>query len=519
MDTPTARVFPRLLAALGLMLIGFVAGWASSGRPLPGRAGHMEARSVAMPSLPGGSASAAAAAVAPQDTTGRVARPLPPGVRAVQTSLRAPTEISRIMHTVAAIDQLPLGEIPEAMAFAQGLAGEERSIVLTAIVARWSELDAPAAAQWLLRDKGGELSRRIIGGVVSEWAARDPAAAREWVKGVSKDDHSSAVEGYFSALGSTVPAQGLAEIAALPDAERNEARRHLYKGWAMIDLPGAYRQALLEPPGVERRNLYGELLSTWAERDPGAALAAGVELQQHAPDAAGADLAGGILKKWAQNSPAAALGALLKLPEEARARAAEVTFDGAFSVDPDVAQSFLDQLPPGKGADGAKLAAVSWLTERDPAKGAALLEAMPSGPERDTAIERLSMSWSREDPAAAAQWLGQLPDSTPKVAATRNLIGSWVTNDPVASGAWLQQLTPGAAYDAAATLYGERIVDKDPPVAIEWATSVGDPRLREQAVRSLLEKWVAADAPSARAWLQTSRRIDPDLRSYFLRMP
>lgn len=505
-------IFGRLKAALALslaMLLGGLLGWnwRGSADVEEAKSGFPRAATITTP-------------VEAEHPAGRNGGPWLPALQALRDAPAQGPEEARLLRYASAIDRLRLEEIPDALAYVETFRRRDRASAVAWVLARWGELDPAAVAQWLVRhpDRGVGLLTSAISTAVTQWAARDPTAARAWIEGLAGDDRREAFFGYFEALSRTAPAQGLGETAALPKTDRAVARSSLYEGWAEWDAPAAYRRARIEEPSPDRRNFLREIFSIWSGQDPAAALAALAEAQDQL-DGDGPHAIGELLGAWVGKDAAGAFEGLRKLPESTQAGASRAMFESAFEGSPARALSLVEKLPPGPVLEGARVAEAMWLSDHDLTKAVALIRVLPEGPERDEVVERVAGHWSSEDPAAAGQWLLELPDASRLSSATQAVMRDWAAHDPQAAGAWLQRLAPGAAYDAAVKVYVQKVFPSDPAAALQWAASIGDPQSREAAVRHGLETWLRRDGTAAKTWLQGTRAIDPDLRSYFLRVP
>jgi hypothetical protein len=117
------------------------------------------------------------------------------------------SEISRVIRLFGILSRISEEEIPSVLAYANGLAGDqrqEREMILFGALSRWAQFDPAAAAEWTrsqagtnLKGKDDELPRD---GPV-EWAVRDGAAARAWIDQLTDSSQRvGALRGYLAAL-------------------------------------------------------------------------------------------------------------------------------------------------------------------------------------------------------------------------------------------------------------------------------------------------------------------------------
>lgn len=426
------------------------------------------------------------------------------------------SQFGRIIKTLLVTSQLTPEQIPAVLAYAESAGGEEREVLMIGSLARWAELDAPAAAEWS-RSHGGRAEMLEMS--LAEWTARDPAAARAWVAGIENaDQREGAFRGYLAGIAASDPAAALREAASLPAGDQSRrAHEMIFRTWAGRDPRAAASQALLLSDEKIRGSAVSAAVGIWGRKAPREALAFALQVSDKSQQRT---LARQLLTDWAQTDSSAAMSQLMTLPAELRDEAAREVFRAAARRSLEDARRFAEQLPPGKAREHALgMIAVQWANRGDLRGALEYAGRMPSGQTRDESIGDIAFQWSQRDRPAATVWIAQQPEGAARVAASRQVMREWARADPAGAAQWIERLPAGATREAAAATYSEQVRNLDPAGAIAWAATVSDARQREQLAHEAFKVWRGRDSTAAKKWLQSTNIIGEDLRSVLLRAP
>lgn len=257
----------------------------------------------------------------------------------------------------------------------------------------------------------------------------------------------------------------------------------------------------------ERHALVGAVLADWAEREPDAAwhwaLATGT-----ACDVPGATpLPAEVLAHIAARDPKRAvtlLGSLLQ----------QTGGPGSINLSTLACDTLAAVMERG-GTDMAWEALRAWSTapqaewlgrdafervaaRESPANAAARLASLPPSSGRNFALGEVVAAWAAREPRAALGWTQQLPAEN-RADAAAAAFARWEANDPMAAAEWLGGNASDAGSDRmiAHLVSDPRVVRSDLHAALSLAESVGDSRLRRQAIESVVRRWAEEDPRAA----------------------
>jgi hypothetical protein len=413
-------------------------------------------------------------------------RPVTPEIFAARISAArsAPSEIQRIRRLLMATGDLTLEEIPQAVAFANRTAvgGEEQEILKMTVLARWAELDPPAAAAYAFEqvkaDRG--MANQAMEIAIGEWAVRDASAAAEFVAGLEGSKRDTAIGALLGGVAGTQPEMAFALLARFPEAaEKRESYRAIFNAWSSRDPASAAARAATLPAGENRSAAMDTVAQRWAERDPVTAYARAAQLGEPAERESALKT---TLRSWANRDPQAAAGQALALADAGVLR--EVADDIARQMaqgDLGAAKTFAAQLSDEGARAGAQQAVAMTMLGTNVAEAAAYAGQMAEGDSRRNTFYTVSASWFQKDPVAAAQWLETLPRS--------------------------------GSRDSAVQAYVERAAPVDGETAMEWAASIGDENKRTQAQVRGYQAWEKKSPQAAKAWLAADQTISNEVKT------
>ena len=211
--------------------------------------------------------------------------PAPPRdlAASIAAARQAPSDVQRVRRMIIATGDLTAEEIPAALALAMrpGTDKEEKGILRLAVLARWAELDPPAAAAYATQVPGAadNMEGEILKTVVGEWGVRDPAAAADFVANLDDEKRGKAVAGLLAGVAASQPETALALLARFPEAAKDSASYlAIFGAWSDRDPRGAAARAAALPPGDFRARALAGVTERWAGRDPAAAYAWATQL-------------------------------------------------------------------------------------------------------------------------------------------------------------------------------------------------------------------------------------------------
>ncbi|MDB6069892.1 MAG: hypothetical protein JWL81_1063, partial [Verrucomicrobiales bacterium] len=144
---------------------------------------------------------------------------------------------------------------------------------------------------------------------------------------------------------------------------------------------------------------------------------------------------------------------------------------------------------------------VSHMAGRDPAAASVALAALTDPGDRAPGINTISRTWAAQEVGDAAAWAVTLTDPAEQQVAWRNIADQWLQEDSRQASEWISGLPMGAARDAVVLVLTERVGATDPDLAWRWALSVGDGKLRSEAMSGVAKAWNARDPAGLKAIL------------------
>lgn len=266
------------------------------------------------------------------------------------------------------------------------------------------ESSIPRAAEVAVSLPAGEVKRDLMSEVTRRWASEDLSMAREWM------------------------------IRIENQTDREAAFRGLVRVWTQKEPESAIGFLNELNPGAQMSALKSTFIP-WGERDPGAAMAAAIKLENEKARSAAIAMTAGT---WANSSPAEAAGFVAQLPGGPVQISAGLSIAASWAErDPASAAQWVINFPEGNARDKAvSMVARNW-AEMDAVVAASWIETLPAGSTKDTALSSFAGGLSRHDPALALQWAQQIVEPKLREQALADTLRGWMQNDPVSAGAWL----------------------------------------------------------------------------------
>ena len=365
-----------------------------------------------------------------------------------------------------------------------------RGEALSSVLRTWIELDAQRVAELITRWRMEEpnSARARAGGGVTLWLAQAMAreelpVAMEWLQGRSDTNpkqfaESLAIEIAKGHRSVTEVYDALSEISPENQFEVNTVFRGMWDRLATHELTEAFGTLQEKPSSLARTGALAGLLRTTMEANPPRALAM---LNQVPPGPERAALLRELFQKTDLERRAhTAEQVVSALPDEDRALAIGVLFAG----EPEPVGQRSPNFNPGLFAE--------------------TLENVAPSEARTTAVERLALHWGDYDPAAAMEWAQGLP-AADAVAVSTLAARAWIKQDPWSLADDLLERPEGAPRDAATVALVESVQREQPDTAWAWSSRIGDPALRGEWQRAVIQRWSNAHPEAARVAVEQAQ--------------
>ena len=448
-------------------------------------------------------------------------------------------------------------DLSALIARAEKLPVEYASELLSALVQRWFELDAPAAGAWVL-------ARPMNTDFMNAWGATDPEGAfraaldaKPWWRSLLM---GSAVNG----LGARDLQDMMARVSALPPGDaRKNAMDYALVRLADSDPDAALAATLREfPAGPTREAGLGSVLQNAADKHPEWAVQKLIELVPVlSVGALGNEMVSSIVDKLADQDRARALEVLAALPEDLRALpAVKVSREWAkkealpaltwcLENGVDIAHAewnFMGWEPSvlGGAMENAPREVFAWLStqpageDRDRLLECAFMESMWHTPGPQAFGDSAAMAWDfyralPEDSQVAkarlfvekrmefdqttnpADWLPQFPAGPARENAIATAAGQLYFRDPASAEKFVSPMPPGPERDAALDGLARSASQSAPAQAATRALEISDPTQRLDTLEAVLAQWRTTDPTAPRTWLQ-SANLPPDWKQTWL---
>ena len=299
------------------------------------------------------------------------------------------------------------------------------------------------------------------------------------------------------------PQGAKAAISTIQDSQvRFQLTHAVFSALAAQDSSDALRQAQELPNQQMRDEAILDVVKQVAQQDPAQALA----LFQNARFYYGGAI-GAIFNKWADKDLDQATQAALRLPNAQDRTGAIVSMVVRLvQKDPQLAMSWLEQIPPGDAQNQARENLVARVAINDPQAAADYvhsLQQVPSDVEIDL-IQNVAMYWSNSDPKAAVLWATSLPPSQSSKNAVEITLTSWAKNDPKAALDLLNTLPQNVReQNSLMENFASRWAQSDPQAAVAWANQLPAGEAKDGALRSAISQWAGNEPTKAAAYTQS----------------
>jgi hypothetical protein len=283
-----------------------------------------------------------------------------------------------------------------------------RALALEALLTRYAELDAPAAARFTVAlPVPSEVQARVF----ASWAGQDARAALQALDNLDSRTALAAGAAILGVIGNDE--LGLARVLdAAPKIDADRLRAEAAVATAALDPEAALGQVFRVPPS-KRGEAVTRIAAAWVENDVYGALA---HLDAMTDGAQRSELRAALLVEWARSDPDAALGYVQQLDAESQRELHGAALRAYLLVDPKRALEVAATLSGEAGALARRSALMSYARD-DPLAALRYVETLPPGVERSQSLTMVASSYARRDPEAALAWAEALSPPAPDVLA------------------------------------------------------------------------------------------------------
>jgi hypothetical protein len=387
-------------------------------------------------------------------------------------------------------------EIVAALKIAERLPNEKNWAATELLLQRWAELDAPAAAAYVLA-QGDKLS--TWSPVMGAWVKSDRDAALQWAQGLPPGQ--ARVRVLFAYARALAPLDSRALISVLdllPEkGSHSDILELAYREYAHRNPQAAANETLSLPAGPQRKKAVDSVLQMWTGSNPQAALEWSMAL---ADKTVRLEAMRSAVYSWCWRDPEGALTAAQALPPglDRETLLDSISYTILKNTPPEVALDFLRQQPPSEYSQGlATIAEV--LAEKDVPAALAFVgkSALPG---ENYALRQVLSVWGRQDPKAAAEYaLKHFHTSEGESRPEPGIVSDWADYDLEQAMSWAETVQDAGVRRQVFEALVSRLSNFDPPRAVPLLANVPEEE-RGRLMGIIAAQWVSSDAEAAKAW-------------------
>ena len=212
-----------------------------------------------------------------------------------------------------------------------------------------------------------------------------------------------------------------------------------------------------------------------------------------------------LVRRWAKSdAPGAADWIEKNLTGAARAGALNTTASAWAETDAAGAEQWARRLTDPDERGISLLAIAGEMTGENPAAALALAVDLPPGTARDEFLIHAASEWAGLDPKSAIEWGQKIEDPALRAEMLAAIATGFAEQDPAAAATLAaQSLPPGRAQDDAVVSIVERWVQQSPEQAAAWVAAFPAGELRDTALEAVVKLWADQDLTDAGAWINT----------------
>jgi hypothetical protein len=411
----------------------------------------------------------------------------------------------RLLDLAKLADRVPLAEVTAFLAAAQKQrtygAGFQFSQML---LARWAETDPAAAMRYA--EEIPDRQRRDLSAqaVLDAWTRCDPAAAQSWVMALAPPRRKAMMNVFVSAIADGDPNRAVAFVGGLPDTDagvRRQMETMVARAWGQRDGPSAMAWAEKERDSGHRRQLVQAVLWPWSQTDP---KAAADYLSALPRSSEWQGLAQSLAGSWAEQSPDDALCWAQSLTDDRmRNQALQTVAQRVARDDVDRALRIADTISPPSLQAQAVQSIISVIVNQDPDTAIRLAKALPTARQRAQVVDSIFWNLNHTNADAALRLIEDLrADLQPGRYASflSSIVGSRAEYDVAGALDLCRRLPAGDNRDQAVQSVLQRWVRSSPTDAAAYADALPDGNAKSNALRNLAYAWAGSDPRAAIEW-------------------
>ena len=210
-----------------------------------------------------------------------------------------------------------------------------------------------------------------------------------------------------------------------------------------------------------------------------------------------------LIRRWAEIDPRSAADWVTRMPPgEARQQAiASVAIAWANSSLPEAIDWALKLQDENERQSGA-LSIAREALRTEPITALELAGQLPDSPERNEVVSQAASQWAATEPENAVEWATQINDESLRNIALSNIATVWAAADPIAAAALaVDSISPGRAQNDAVVSIVQRWVQKDAQATAAWVEQFPEGTLRDHAIEGLAQLWTNRDPEHAGQWV------------------
>lgn len=276
------------------------------------------------------------------------------------------------------------------------------------LIRRWTEKDAPTAADWIAQNLTGQHRDAALSSVATVWAALDGPGAENWARQLpDAGERSAAMLAIASELNRDDPLSALALAAELPESQnRDEFIVQSASAWGADAFRESVEWAGQIPNESLRHRVISAIAAAAAESDPAAAATLAVQSLPGGKEQD--DAVVGIVQRWVQ-----------KEPEQAAA--------------------WVAAFPPGKLRDAALESVIKLWADKDLAQAGVWVNGFSSSASRDVAVAAYVGKVAVQFPEMAVEWVREISNERLRSEQMENLAELWLRSDAIAARKWISE--------------------------------------------------------------------------------
>jgi hypothetical protein len=423
-------------------------------------------------------------------------RPNPPPIDGFTVSGDWAQDFTRVAHLTDSqlrsdairilADAVPLKDLPRILELAdRSLPDEILSSFLERTFRRAGEVMPLEALRWVERYGPRGLDWMLRSTVVEAWAGRDAASVVKWFEQLPPGlVRSRSRDGVAAALAQHSPQLGLALYRRLPgNSVRQSFGQAFFAAWAQFDAPTAARSAAEWLTSPASAGTLGQVIGTWARRDPDAAIAFLLQL----PKAPGSGVIWQVtLQQMSGSNPEIAVSLALKSPAGSqRISLVETVARGWAELDPLAATRWAESLTDPALRRAALSSALEPLAQTDPRAALAIAGRHGLKSLTDPLYQAIAGEMAGR-PEEAMKWMESLPTTSAKNAAFGGFIEKWAADNPTTAAAFATNLPPGVRRTTAVATVATALAAENPAAAISWVHGLSSAQEKSSAAQSMI---------------------------------